>query len=82
MAGGKPCHLEEKGELAEINASLNQASAFLQKKDGTRAQWIRGVSHDIRTPLSMILGYASELEEMPDLSVEARNQAGDQRYPE
>lgn len=30
----------------------------------------------------MILGYASELEEMPDLSVEARNQAGDQRYPE
>ena len=32
MAGGKPCHLEEKGELAEINASLNQASAFLQKK--------------------------------------------------
>ena len=24
----------------------------------------------------MILGYASELEEMPDLSVEARNQAG------
>ena len=76
MAGGKPCHLEEKGELAEINASLNQASAFLQKKDGTRAQWIRGVSHDIRTPLSMILGYASELEEMPDLSVEARNQAG------
>lgn len=76
MAGGKPCHLEEKGELAEINASLNQASAFLQKKDDTRAQWIRGVSHDIRTPLSMILGYASELEEMPDLSQKARDQAG------
>ena len=56
--------LDERGELAEINAGLNRAGDYLMQKDNTRAEWIRGVSHDIRTPLSMVLGY------------EARHQAG------
>ena len=68
--------LDERGELAEINAGLNQAGAYLMQKDNTRAEWIRGVSHDIRTPLSMVLGYASELEDDDALPTEARQQAG------
>ena len=28
-----------------------------------RANWICGVSHDIRTPLSVVMGYAGQLEE-------------------
>ena len=63
LSGGGEVHLQESGELAEINADLNSAAAYLQKKDLARAEWIRGISHDIRTPLSMILGYASEMEE-------------------
>ena len=75
MAGGKPVHLREDGELAEISAGLNRAAAYIVQKDNTRGDWIRGISHDIRTPLSVILGYASELEENPALPGAARDQA-------
>ena len=68
--------LDEHGELAEINAGLNRAGDYLMRKDNTRAEWIRGVSHDIRTPLSMVLGYASELEDDDTLPTEARHHAG------
>ena len=37
--------------------------------------WIAGISHDIRTPLSMVLGYASNLEENHDIPEEQRRQA-------
>lgn len=76
LSHGKVPHLEEQGELAEINAGLNRAADYMKKKDNTRAEWIRGVSHDIRTPLSMALGYASELEDNCDLPPDARKQAG------
>lgn len=76
LSHGKVLHLEEQGELAEINAGLNRAADYMKKKDNTRAEWIRGVSHDIRTPLSMTLGYASELEDNCDLPPDARKQAG------
>ena len=76
LSHGKAPHLEEQGELTEINAGLNRASDYMRKKDNTRAEWIRGVSHDIRTPLSMVLGYASELEDDRTLPSDARKQAG------
>ncbi len=76
LSKGKPFHLSETGELAEINASLNKAGAYLIKKDNTRAEWIRGISHDIRTPLSMILGYASEIEDTMDIPKIIQKQAG------
>lgn len=76
LSHGKALHLEEQGELAEINAGLNRAAGYMKKKDNTRAEWIRGVSHDIRTPLSMVLGYASELEDDCALPLNARKQAG------
>lgn len=76
LSHGKALQLEEQGELAEINAGLNRAAGYMKKKDNTRAEWIRGVSHDIRTPLSMVLGYASELEDDCDLPPNARKQAG------
>ena len=76
LSHGKALHLEEQGELAEINAGLNRAAGYMKKKDNTRAEWIRGVSHDIRTPLSMVLGYASELEDDCALPPNARKQAG------
>lgn len=76
LSHGKALHLEEQGELAEINAGLNRAAGYMKKKDNTRSEWIRGVSHDIRTPLSMVLGYASELEDDCALPLNARKQAG------
>lgn len=76
LSSGKRFRLEEKGELAEINAGLNRAGDYLIMKDNTRAEWIRGISHDIRTPLSIILGYASEMEDAAALPIVTRKQAG------
>lgn len=76
LVDGKHIHLEENGELAEINISLNKAGDYLIRKDNTRAVWIRGISHDIRTPLSVILGYASEIEDNLSLPATTRKQAG------
>lgn len=75
LSKGQPICLDEDGELAEISAELNSAGHYLQKKDNTRSEWIRGVSHDVRTPLSMILGYASQMKEDTTLPAETRKQA-------
>src|SRR5699024_5131421 len=68
--------LDERGELAEISSGLYRAGDFLMQNDNTRAEWIRGVSHDIHTPLYTVLGYASELDDDDALPTEARQQAG------
>lgn len=46
-----------------------------QVRDAARSDWINGVSHDIRTPLSVVMGYAAQLEEAPDLTREHKKQA-------
>ncbi len=62
IAAGQKTQLAEHGELSEINTKLNRVAKTLQHRDTARANWISGVSHDIRTPLSMVLGYSSSLE--------------------
>lgn len=47
-----------------------------QTRDAARSGWINGVSHDIRTPLSVILGYAAQMEADACLPPERRRQAG------
>lgn len=46
-----------------------------QARDEVRADWIHGISHDIRTPLSMIMGYADALEQEKALPVQQRKKA-------
>ncbi len=79
---GEPVSLKEKGILSELAFHLNKASEMLQsqkyqlrKKDAARANWIAGVSHDIRTPLSMVMGYAAQLEDSEYLREEDRKKA-------
>jgi len=61
LSTGKPVDLSIHGELSEIADSVNQASQILSRQNEARANWISGVSHDIRTPLSMIMGYAQRI---------------------
>lgn len=70
LSAGKNTQLIENGELAEINTKLNKVAKTLQKRDMARANWISGISHDIRTPLSMVLGYSSSLETSNMLNAE------------
>ena len=62
-------------KLYRTSSRLQEQEQALQKRDNARTTWIAGVSHDIRTPLSMILGYASQLEESPNLSDNELEQA-------
>lgn len=45
-----------------------------QVRDAARSNWINGVSHDIRTPLSVVMGYAAQLEQA-ELSQDQKSQA-------
>lgn len=83
MAGNRPVELSTRGLLGNLAAGINKTSAQLtrqeadlSKRDNARTTWIAGVSHDIRTPLSVIMGYASQLENDPELASAKREQAG------
>ena len=74
-------HLKESGLLSEVSASINRACELirsqnyqLEKKENARANWIAGVSHDIRTPLSMVMAMPRRLRKMPpSLKMPARS---------
>ncbi|MCI8582032.1 MAG: HAMP domain-containing histidine kinase [Dorea sp.] len=83
LPGGEEVYVKEKGLLSDLAAALNRVSEMLRsqeyelkKKERARADWISGVSHDIRTPLSMVMGYAAEVEEETEASEEIRQKAG------
>ncbi len=82
LSKGSPVCLKEQGILSELAEKINKTSAILQnqaeqlrKKETARANWIAGVSHDVRTPLSMILGYAGQLEASETLPETERKKA-------
>ena len=75
-------YIREKGLLSELAVNINKTSNILQtqsrqlrKRETARANWIAGVSHDIRTPLSMVMGYAGQLENDVQLSENNRQKA-------
>lgn len=83
LAEGQTVQLDTGGFTGELAEKLNQTSAHLQRKneiiaqrDNARTQWIAGVSHDVRTPLALILGWAEQLEQDKALPVPARQKAG------
>ncbi|MCM1048520.1 MAG: HAMP domain-containing histidine kinase [Clostridiales bacterium] len=75
LAEGKCVNLAIKGELSEIAESVNKASNIISRQNTARANWISGVSHDIRTPLSMIMGYAQRIVNDNDASDRIKEQA-------
>lgn len=52
-------------EIEELNATLNFAATELGLASGLRKELIANVSHDLRTPLTMIKGYAEVMRDIP-----------------
>ena len=82
LSKGEPVSLPVSGFTSDLAKKLNQTSAQLQKRnenisrrDTARTNWIAGVSHDIRTPLSLFLGWAEQLEHDTALSAKTQQKA-------
>lgn len=75
----KRVRLEEKGIFKELSQAINDTSkamerknAALSERDNARSDWIAGISHDIRTPLSIILGNAELIESSAEANADLR----------
>ncbi len=82
LEGKEVLHLPERGIAGSLAGKLNQVSEvlfrqnqLLKKRDDARTSWIAGVSHDIRTPLSLIMGHGDSLSKSSHLSPEEQKEA-------
>lgn len=66
-AGNLKVHFEGKDyrEVAELSDTLNRTAAELDKNEHLRRELIANVSHDLRTPLTMIIAYAEVMRDLP-----------------
>lgn len=52
-------------EVTELNNTLNYAATELKKVDSLQRELIANISHDLRTPLTMITGYGEVMRDLP-----------------
>lgn len=53
-------------EIEELSSTLNQANQDLHQVEKLRNELISNISHDLKTPLTMIGGYAEMMRDLPD----------------
>lgn len=82
LSRGEPVTVPERGVTAELARQLNETGRLLSRqqteiarRDSARTGWISGVSHDIRTPLAIILAAAEHLAQLNDPGSETSRQA-------
>lgn len=52
-------------EIEELNTTLNYTAKELSKVESLRRELISNISHDLRTPLTMITGYGEVIRDIP-----------------
>ena len=82
LAEGQTVQLPTEGFAGELAEKLNETGEQLRRRneiiarrDTARTDWIAGVSHDIRTPLALILGWGEQLQQDEALPAAARQKA-------
>jgi len=53
-------------EISELAQSLNYAATELSKVDRLKTELIANISHDLRTPLTLITGYSEAMRDLPN----------------
>jgi signal transduction histidine kinase len=66
-AGNYDTRFSENGyrEISELAETLNYTANELAKVESLRRELIANVSHDLRTPLTMIIGYSEVMRDIP-----------------
>ena len=75
--------LKEKGMFRDIFAALNkmdmeirQSDKIKEETENTRTEWIANITHDLKTPLSPVKGYAELLADNQIAGVETAQEYG------
>ncbi len=53
-------------EIVQLNAQLTQTADDLRRVEEMQRELIANISHDLRTPLTLIEGYAEAMRDLPD----------------
>lgn len=70
---GKPLQPQKfRGNIGRIYARFLKLTQSLDRQQQNQRQIIASISHDVKTPLTSILGYAERLQQKSDLSPERR----------
>ena len=66
-AGNLDICFDAKGyrEIAELSETLNDTASELSRVEALRRELIANISHDLRTPLTLIAGYAEAIRDLP-----------------
>lgn len=82
LSRGEPVTVPERGVTAELARQLNETGRLLSlqqaeiaRRDSARTGWISGISHDIRTPLAIILAGAEHLAQQGEAGSESSREA-------
>lgn len=59
-------NVEGYKEVKQLSETLHQAHEDLQEVERLRNELIANISHDLKTPLTMIAGYAEMMRDLPD----------------
>ena len=62
----RPPHSGGYREIAELNDTLVRAAEDLGRVEDLQRELIANISHDLRTPLTMIEGYAEAMRDIPE----------------
>lgn len=67
-SGNYNIHFNGKGflEIEELSDTLNKAATELNTVEALRHELLANISHDLRTPLSLIYSYAEMIHDFPD----------------
>ncbi|MBQ9413979.1 MAG: HAMP domain-containing histidine kinase [Clostridia bacterium] len=68
LAGDRYESADAKGyrEARELSATLDNTAIELKKSEQLQQELIANISHDLRTPLTMIIGYSEAIRDLPN----------------
>lgn len=75
LADGRTVRVGFAGALKPVGQRINRVSDTLARKETARKNWVAGVSHDVRTPLSVVMGHAERIEQDESLPQATRDSA-------